>query len=359
MFRRVLLLALMTAGIGWVWTRYWRPAHNYLRLSGRLESALNQDLAEQGITDQNIAYQVRKGRSRWGMVWIETERRIDWTPKAPLEPLLIRLRGEAERLGCSVTRRNEGRIGVAFEVRKGPCLLQRLVFASGKKGPARVDQVAFVIDDVAYDLDTMDRYAALRIPLTFAILPRDKKSRALADKAYREHFAVILHLPMEPLDRAHNDPGPSGLYLNMTPEQLRIQFDKNVASVPHIQGINNHMGSAFTEDEAKMTLVLQWVKERHLFFLDSRTSLHSVVPRVARAVGVPCLVNQAFLDNADDTAAIEKELDQLLAQTLRNHRGIAIGHYRRKHLTEALAQKIPEFRARGVQIVTLPTLYQR
>jgi hypothetical protein len=220
-------------------------------------------------------------------------------------------------------------------------------------------EVAFVIDDVAYEFQPMDHFAALGVPLTFAILPRDKNSKALAEKANDMHFAVILHLPMEPIDLAHNNPGGAALYLKMTPQELHQQFEKDVASVPHIQGMNNHMGSAFTEDTSKMTLVLKWVKEKHLFFLDSRTSLHSVVPHVAKLVGVPCLANETFLDNEDSAPAIEHQLDLVLKLALKHKRTIAIGHYRRKHLVEALANKLPEFRARGVTLVPLPTLYPR
>ena len=97
--------------------------------------------------------------------------------------------------------------------------MQRLEFVSGAPKVSS-PEVAFVIDDVAYDFTPMDNFAALGIPLTFAILPRDKHSRELAEKATRMHFPVILHLPMEPIDLAHNNPGSAGLYLNMTPDQL-------------------------------------------------------------------------------------------------------------------------------------------
>ena len=81
------------------------------------------------------------------------------------------------------------------------------------------------------------------------------------------------------------------------------------------------------------------------------------MPKVAKKVGVPCLVNEAFLDNADDAVEIEKQLDIVLKLALKHKRTIAIGHYRRKHLVEALAAKIPEFKAHGVTLVTLPSLY--
>ncbi len=220
-------------------------------------------------------------------------------------------------------------------------------------------RVAFVIDDVAYETASMDRFASLGIPLTFAILPREKHSKELSEKAIALNFPVMLHLPMEPLDVVHNDPGPTGMYLKMSDAELKTQFDKNVASVPNIVGINNHMGSAFTENEAKMDLVMEWVKTRGVYFLDSRTTGHSVVCKEAKSVGVPCLANETFLDNADDVKSIEKQLDLVMKLALHEGQTIAIGHYRRKFLVQALANKLPEFKARGVEVVTLPTFYHR
>ena len=145
--------------------------------------------------------------------------------------------------------------------------------------------------------------------------------------------------------------------LRMSDEELKSQFDKAVASVPRIVGINNHMGSAFTENEPKMILLLKWVKGKGFYFLDSHTSVHSVVSRAAKRVGVPCLVNETFLDNQDDVKSIERQLDLVLGLAKKRGRTIAIGHYRRKYLVQALADKLPEFRAYGVDVVTLPTFY--
>jgi hypothetical protein len=360
MLRRLLLFGLIVLGVWWFWTR-WRPAHNYRLLSGRLENALNNVLSRNGVTDRQVTVLISKERSQWGMLWVQTERRVELPAQATLPSLVNQLSATARSLGCQVRRRNLAPVGVDLEIRKGPCLLQRLLFAAPPLPRVlllpQTPVVAFVIDDVAYDLAPMDRYAALGVPLTFAILPRDKHCKDLATKAHDHHFGVILHLPMEPIDLAHNNPGGAALYLSMTPSQLHRQFEKDVASVPYIQGINNHMGSAFTSDAAKMRLVMHWVKESNLFFLDSHTAPHSVVPQVAEEVGVPCLVNDTFLDNEDTLPAIEHQLDLVLKLALRNKRTVAIGHYRRKFLVEALANKIPEFQAHHVTLVTLPSLY--
>jgi polysaccharide deacetylase 2 family uncharacterized protein YibQ len=366
--RRLLTLALLGWGLWFLYTTWW-PANNPQTFGGRLESALSQELTRSGVTDRDVISQVRKERAHWGLTWVETRRTVRVSSMEHAQELSRAVSRAAGRLGCSVDKSTRSD-GVDVRVKRYLWVFQKLSFVTAPAASTapmvtaravriRMSQAAFVIDDVAYETASMDRFAALGVPLTFAILPGDRHSAELARKAGRLHFPVMLHLPMEPKDRVHNDPGPSGLYLSMTEAELQSQFDNNVAGVPGLVGINNHMGSAFTENRPGMNLVMAWVKKRNLFFLDSHTTAGSVVCQAAAQARVPCLTNQTFLDNQDDVASIEKQLDRVMTLAVKHGRTIAIGHYRRKHLTEALANKLPEFKSRGIQVVALPSFYKR
>jgi polysaccharide deacetylase 2 family uncharacterized protein YibQ len=360
-----LLVLLALAWAGWYFYTHYASAELRSKISpqvfgGRLENAVNQELTRLGISDKDVVSQVRKEHTQWILTWVETDRTIAVKSQSDVQDVSHSLERVALRMGCSFNQ-DDLPAGVKIEIKRFLWVLQRFLIVpqapTGKGKSRKTPQAAFVIDDVAYETVSMDHFASLGVPLTFAILPREKHSKELARKANALNFPVMLHLPMEPLDMAHNDPGPSGLYLKMSEPELKAQFEKNYASVPNLVGINNHMGSAFTENEPKMTMVLEWVKKKGVYFLDSRTSGHSVVCKVAKHVGVPCLANETFLDNKDEVKDIEAQLDQVIKLALRDGQTIAIGHYHRKYLVQALANKIPEFKARGVQIVTLPTFY--
>jgi len=357
--RRFLIVAGLVCG-GWFSYRHGWLQINLQRFSGHLENAVNQELSRLGITDRDVVSQINKEHGGWIFTWVETQRALRVPSEKRALEISRALESVARDSGCSVES-SVSPTGLTIRIKKFLVVLQRLSLdVSQTPAPhPNMPQVAFVIDDVAYETVSMDHFASLGVPLTFAILPREKHTRQLAEKAKSMNFPVMLHLPMEPLDLAHNDPGPTGLYLKMTDQELKNQFDKNVASVPYLVGINNHMGSAFTENDPKMTLVLEWVKKRGVYFLDSRTSIHSVVCKAAKRVGVPCLANETFLDNKDDVKSIEDQLDLVMKLALREGKTIAIGHYRRKFLVQALANKIPEFKARGVQIVALPSFYHK
>jgi len=359
--RKLLFLALLGATAWYLYARWW-PVNNPQAFSGRLESAVNQELARAGVTDRDILSQVRKEHLQWGMTWIGSQRTVLVSnPERHLD-ITRRVRRVAEHLGCRVEI-TTGASGTGIRIERYTWLLQQLTLIAApqqRQGHKPIQaRAAFVIDDVAYETASMDRFVSLRVPLTFAILPREKHSGELARKATALHYPVMLHLPMEPKDAVHNNPGPSALLLKMTDAELKSQFDRDADSVPNIVGINNHMGSAFTENEPRMKLVLGWVKKRNLYFLDSRTTGRSTGCRAAGSVGVPCLANQTFLDNADDVKSIEAQLDLVMRLALKRGQTIAIGHYRRKHLVQALLEKIPEFRSRGIQIVALPSFYHQ
>ncbi len=364
---RLFLLAIAAAAIGYLFVRWW-PTYNLRRLSGEIETSVNRALVASGIHDSQIVSQVHTERSKGLLVWVESRREIRLEDEEQREGLENRLRTIARKYFCSLhthwggSRHDDS----VYEVGLWFFHFQKVVLLSVDKASRALSmptapslsgsQLAIVIDDVAYDLQAMDHFAALGVPLTFAVLPRDRHTRELAEKAHQLHYPVILHLPMQPIDLAHNNPGGAALYLNMTPRMLHEQFEKDVASVPYIVGMNNHMGSAFTEDLSKMELVMRWVKQKKLFFLDSRTTGKSIVPKAAKEFGVPCLVNETFLDNSDTVDGIEHQLDLAAALARRYKHTIAIGHYRRKHLVEALNNRLPVFKSEGIELVFLPSL---
>src|SRR5262249_40596056 len=152
-------------------------------------------------------------------------------------------------------------------------------------------------------------------------------------------------MPMEPL--GHDDPGPGALLTNLSSDEVRARFDKALDSFSGFDGVNNHMGSKFTADEAGMQIVIGELQKRHLFFLDSRTSARSVGDAVAREHGVPTTRRDVFLDDTMTAEAVNAQLAQL--ERVARHKGVAvaIGHPHDVTLT-ALEAWLPAAQKRGL-----------
>jgi hypothetical protein len=100
-------------------------------------------------------------------------------------------------------------------------------------------------------------------------------------------------------------------------------LDRDLSEIPFAAGVNNHMGSRFTESEEKMTIVLAELKRRGLYFIDSRTTASSVAFKVARKMALRTARRDVFLDNSLSGKAIKRQMERLLS--LARHRGWAIG----------------------------------
>lgn len=222
--------------------------------------------------------------------------------------------------------------------------------------PGEGPRVAIVVDDLGGSLRAAHALLAIPHPLTFAILPHLPHSREIAEEAAAAGREVLLHLPMEPLDYPAKDPGPGALLRSMSPEATARVLNENLDALPHAAGVNNHMGSRLTEDEEVMRLILTILKERQLFFLDSYTTPRSVVPSVARQLGLPTASRHVFLDHEPgDADHVAAQLERLIA-TAREH-GAAIGICHTHATTiSALKEHLPKLAEEGITVVPLSTL---
>ena len=216
-------------------------------------------------------------------------------------------------------------------------------------------QLAIVIDDLGRSLENAARFAALPLPLTFAVFPKLRNSRKVAGYFVAQHCDIMLHMPMEPRDYPHQDPGPGALFMTMPEGLLKQEFVEDLESLPGIIGVNNHMGSRLTADPRKMNQVMDVLKGRGLFFLDSRTIASSVAYRQAQAAGIPALQRDVFLDNERHVTKIVEQLRVLIEIARIKKSAIGIGHPYPETL-KALSRfpKIAE--SAGVEIVAVRKL---
>ena len=205
------------------------------------------------------------------------------------------------------------------------------------------------MDDVGYGLAATKAVLALPGPIAIAVLPGAPHARLAARRAHAKGWPVLLHLPMEPRTpryRARMD--EHFLRLDMDEPELGDTLALDLAWVPEAIGANNHMGSAFTEDEAGMRVVLAALKRRGLFFLDSLTTPRSVAARVGAEIGETVLVRDLFLDHDPHPEALARAWRQALACAAQ-HPCIVIAHPHPETL-RFLRAHLPTVRSRLVAL---------
>ncbi|ABK45993.1 protein of unknown function DUF610, YibQ [Magnetococcus marinus MC-1] len=216
-------------------------------------------------------------------------------------------------------------------------------------------KIAVIIDDLGYNGGVGRGIVSLPADITLAVLPGGPYSRQLVNMAHKKGQEIILHQPMQPQGYPRVNPGPGALLEGMDADEIAEVLNHNLERFPEVVGINNHMGSALTENRVIMNDVMKVLVKRELYFIDSRTSPRSVAYRAALSHGVPRAKRSVFLDNKRTVAAILKRLQEAEEIAKRSGSAIAIGHPYGVTL-QALKQWLPGLQARGIVVVRASNL---
>jgi len=221
----------------------------------------------------------------------------------------------------------------------------------GDQGPL----VAIIVDDLGADLAMMEDFLGLKLNLTAAVLPNVPHARAVAELAHADGREVLLHVPMEPRDYPTVDPGEEALMVDLSTAEVQRRLRSYLQTVPWVVGVNNHMGSRFTESRVGMRGVLQILKEQGLFFVDSRTTAESVVIAEAEGMEIAHAERDLFLDNDINEEAIRRQIRKLIGIAREQGSAIGICHPHLETIA-ALKKEAHGFVAAGVKLVPVSAL---
>lgn len=220
--------------------------------------------------------------------------------------------------------------------------------------PAAGPRLAIICDDLGYDQAAAGELLALPFHLTVSVIPHLPFSAEVAEEAFRRGDEVMLHLPMQ------SEPSSATqekieLRVGMDSQQVQSTLAGMLGTVPHAVGVNNHEGSLATADPALMRELMPALRERGLFFIDSRTTAATVAYTAAQQAGVRAASRKIFLDDTATVDAVRAQLELAARDALRNGSAIAIGHPHPATIA-ALAKTVPQLEARGLRLVFASSL---
>ncbi|UTC51784.1 divergent polysaccharide deacetylase family protein [Treponema sp. OMZ 855] len=218
--------------------------------------------------------------------------------------------------------------------------------------------LTFVFDDAGHNLDQLEHFLRLPFPCTIAVLPGLRYSSESARRIRKAGKQVILHQPMQSVD-LHINPGPGAVTPGLSAEQIKNIVRKNLEEIWPVAGMNNHEGSLMTADEAAMSAVLDVVAEKHIFFLDSRTTARSVVAKVAKEKNMAVWERAIFIDNDKSRAAMETQIKKGLSIARQKGSAIMIGHVFTIELAELLTEMYPALIEDGFSLSAIAQVAQK
>lgn len=212
--------------------------------------------------------------------------------------------------------------------------------------PSLKGLIGIVIDDFGYRNDEIsDGFLDINANLTYAIIPGHAYSASYGEKAVSAGYEVIVHMPMENTGKTYGEED-FVLRTEMDNETIQRRVRTALDKIPTAIGMNNHQGSKASADQHVMSNVARVIKERNLFFVDSRTTVETIAETTMEVFGVPTARRTIFLDNEDDEEKIKVQLMKLVKKAEEKGAAIGIGHVKPKTLS-VLKKQIPGLQKQG------------
>lgn len=285
-------------------------------------------LSRQGIPDDSVS----KFKDQAGIDHLKIDLSL-----AEYTNVETRLRQDLQRAKAKIVKKeeqeDEEKIYFLWDIQRHKAEKLAILFSCKKELPEVPEKppaiepknkVALIMDDMGYSLDAIYDILSLQEPITVAIIPFSPLGEQTAQIAYQNGLEILLHLPLESINNTEANNSIEGIICtDMSEQEIITLVERNLDQVPYISGVNNHMGSKVTPNESLMHIILQRLKQRDLFFVDSRTTGKSVAYDVAIQLEIPTAQRHVFLDSEVDEGYIREKLIELFI--LAQKRGEAVG----------------------------------
>ena len=321
-----------------------------------VDRIIQSQLYEIGIPRKDILLHQSSSKKERGLTWKESTQKIQVSRTLPFSFIEENLKRSLSQLGRTVAIHSSHsteslHVDISIQSRR----THQLTFVMLQPTTGKVvlrPKIALVIDDLGEERRIARELLEWDFPLTFSILPFTPYAKTIAREAHLKGKEVIVHVPMEPHGYPKVRPGEGALLEEMNEESLRQQLVKDIEAVPYIKGASNHMGSRLMEDPEKVKVILSELKQRRLFFLDSRTTPQTVGMNVAQNLGLKGVERSLFIDHSLDEEDIKQKIEKLISLSLSNGKAIGIGHPHPSTL-KSLKEMIPKIKEKGIELVPL------
>lgn len=294
----------------------------------KIDKGIYEALYRSEIPERDVFFLEVQPRHQNGYLWEVTKLLVRCPDYSSTSDLLKKIKAEMIMLNPQPTLRvqKDGEDKLICQIIMNRFLTHKIVLdsASDRGIPKQVRPlVAIIVDDLGYDARMDCSFMESGLPLTFSVLPSAPFTDLVVREANKKRLELMAHLPMEPKNYPEIKPGPGALLLSMGEKDTLRALGKALDQIPGARGANNHMGSSFTENRDHMKVVLNGLREKGLFFVDSRTSESTVGMHLASEIGLPAAGRDVFLDNDLNHTSIEMQLERFL--NLARHSGNAVG----------------------------------
>ena len=215
-------------------------------------------------------------------------------------------------------------------------------------------RLAIIIDDFGSNTAGVEEMLAIDAKITCAVMPFCDNSVKQAEAAVASGKEVIIHLSMEPQRGNPSWLGPKPIKSGMSDEEICEIVNSAFDTLPMAVGANNHMGSKASADLAVMRAVLNVMKQRDKFFVDSMTSEKRCAAAIGKELDLDVFERNVFLDGDRSYEQIVAQLKVAASLAVNNGSAIAIGHVGASggaKTAKAINDMLTYFDEQGIELV--------
>ena len=216
-----------------------------------------------------------------------------------------------------------------------------------KKSDPTPPAVGIVIDDTGNVTDKLPLWTAIDAPLSFSVMPYPPLCQQLAEQLWQSGYVIMMHIPTDNMP-PNTFAGTGQLATGMDRATVFSTLASDVAKIPHVTGINNHMGGRGCDQLDLMTYEVEWAKSKGLFVVDSKSSVSSKVTKACLALGLPERNNLVFIDHQNEPDYIRGAMRQLADLARKNGTAIGICHWHRPNTATTVGEMIKTLKAEGI-----------
>ena len=214
-------------------------------------------------------------------------------------------------------------------------------------------KIAVVIDDMGASPSRTNKVSEIKAPLTSSFVTFAANLQKQVAKAEAAGHEIMIHVPMEPKSDIYVS--DDVLKIQMSEAQIAQNFALMLKKFRKVTGVNNHMGSKYTEYGDKLAPIMKLLAQHHLFFLDSKTTPYSAAQKEALRYRVSYVCRDVFLDNEDNLEYILRQLEKTEKIARKNGYAIAIGHPKTQ-TPKALNAWIKTLKGKDIELVPLSVI---
>lgn len=217
--------------------------------------------------------------------------------------------------------------------------------------------ICIIIDDYGYQ-DTSAILLSLPFKISVSILPRLPFSKSGFEIfANSKNITPMLHIPMESINKLSNGEKLE-IKTDDTTDIIRKKLDIFFNEIP-ARFANNHMGSKVSLSEESVKVILNYLYEKGIRFIDSHTINNSLFVSAGKSLGYPVFENNLFLDYNDNENLPEKEFNKGLAILRTKDYIIIIGHNTKPNTISFLQRLTNQYFLNNYDFVTVRELFEK